>query len=153
MISCRLLRIEFNTRRLLDAMDRAKRRVLRRFGYAVREKALESISEAPLDTHAAAGQPPYSHAGARWTARAAKSHAAGKSIPGRGFAGIRYILYSVIGAESVIIGPASNRNRAITIAEILEEGKLGIDARPFMRPAYQQTLPALPGMWANSVKS
>lgn len=152
MFSCHLAKIEVDTRPVMDAVDRAKKTVHQRFGFAVREKALASISEAPYGDPAPAGQPPHSHAGARWAARAAKSHEAGKGIPrGRGFAGIRHILYNAT-SDNVIIGPASNRARPITIAQILEEGGLGVDARPFMGPAYQQTLPQLPGMWAGSVK-
>jgi len=70
-----------------------------------------------------------------------------------GFKGIKHILYAYDPAKrSVIIGPASNRKRSITIPEILENGELGISPRPLTGPAFEKVQPKLSEIWGSSVK-
>jgi len=66
---------------------------------------------------------------------------------------LKHILFAYEPAKrSVIIGPASNRKRSLTIPEILEEGKLNVAERPLIGPAFEKTKASLPSIWAQSVK-
>jgi len=82
-----------------------------------------------------------------------KRKAEGRLKAKPGFKGLKHILYAYDPAkQSVIIGPASNRKRSITIPEILEDGKLDVGQRPFMGPAFEKAKPSLPSLWSGSVK-
>lgn len=143
----------FDTARVKRRVDDATRRVLGHMGGLVRKSAIGSIREAPMNRHAPAGQPPFSHVSARRRAWNRRRKARGKDPIRGGFKGLKHILYSYEPSRrSVIAGPASNRTRSITIPEILEEGLRGIKARPFMGPALEREKPKFAGLWANSVK-
>jgi len=147
MIGVKCISWSFDSKAILAAVDKAERTVLKIFGFNVRKEAMGSIKETPEGVAAPAGGPPHAHV--RATKKAAKK--GGKKYGGPP-GGLRFIQYFVEGSRSVIIGPASNRTRSITIPEILEEGKLRVPQHPFMGPAFQRTLPRLPAMWAGSVK-
>ena len=137
----------FDDKKVLQAMARSTAQALSRFGAEVRKLARASIKESPGAS--AAGSPPHSHMAAIRRSR----KKAGKSP---GFAGLKYILYAYDRlARSVIIGPASNRTRSLTIPEILEKGKdpkHKVATRPFMSPAFEQSEKKLPSMWGKSIR-
>jgi len=146
-------RLFFDKAAVMNQMDTRARVALGKFGALVRKSAIASVKEAPPTKHAPAGSPPFSHMAARRRAINRKRKAEGRPKAKPGFKGLKHILYAYDPAkQSVIIGPASNRKRSITIPEILEDGKLGISNRPFMGPALEKTMPQLPALWAGSVK-
>ena len=144
----------FDDARILQAMDRATARALSRFGSEVRRVARTSIKESPGAS--AAGTPPHSHIAARRRAKNKVRKAAGQEPVKGGFAGLKFILFAYDPAgRSVIIGPASNRTRSLTIPEILEKGKdpkHKVATRPFMSPAFEQSEKKLPSMWGKSIR-
>ena len=89
-------------------------------------------------------------------ARNKKRKAQGQEPVKSGFAGLKFILFAYDRlARSVIIGPASNRTRSLTIPEILEKGadpKHKVARRPFMVPSLQSSEKQLPAIWAKSIK-
>jgi len=142
----------FDQAAVRNQMDTRSRAALGRFGALVRKTAIASVKEAPATRHAPAGSPPFSHVSARRRKLNQKRKAAGKKAVG-GFKGLKHVLFAYDPAKrSVIIGPASNRSRSITIPEILEEGKLDTAERPFMGPAFEKSRPKLDSLWAGSVK-
>jgi len=152
MIRMKTKQMFFDRQAVISRVDKATRKVLGHFGALVRKSAIASIKEAPAKRHAPPGSPPFSHMLARRRKINQRRKAEGKQ-PVRGFKGLKHILYAFEPVNrSVIIGPASNRSRSITIPEILEYGKLDVSRRPFMGPAFEREKPKLPAMWANSVK-
>ena len=143
----------FDRAAVASAMDTRARVALGKFGALVRKTAIASVREAPHGRHAPAGSAPFSHMAARRRAINRKRKAEGRPKAKPGFKGLKHILYAYDPAkQSVIIGPASNRKRSITIPEILEQGELGISSRPFMKPAFDTARPQLDSLWAGSVK-
>ena len=153
-IAARVKLLFFDDAKVLLAMDRATAKALSRFGAEVRRAARASIKESPGAS--AAGTPPHSHMAARRRARNKARKAAGQEPVKSGFAGLKFILFAYDPAgRSVIIGPASNRTRSLTIPEILEKGKdpkHKVATRPFMSPAFESSEKKLPAMWARSLK-
>jgi hypothetical protein len=142
----RLKRLSFSPRTVLDATDRATRRVLMRFGSFVRRTARQSIRRSKKISEP--GRPPKSHTGAVK----------------------RLIFFSYdSGPPSVVIGPALFRSRKVKQfplgLEALEyggairrRGRFGFrtkrrvyKARPFMGPAFDREHPKLSGMWKDSI--
>jgi len=154
MIGLRLDKSMFFDRRpVMDAVDAATRRVLSRFGYLVRKAARASIKESAGGS--SPGQPPHSHMRARRRRLNAKRRKEGQEPIKKGFEGLRFVLFAFNAeSRSVIIGPASNRSRSMTIPEILEYGEKDprVAARPFMGPSFEKEQKSLPSLWANSVK-
>jgi len=143
----------FDRQAVTGRVDKATRKVLGHFGALVRKSAIASIKEAPTTRHASTGSPPFSHMSAKRRKINQRRKAEGKQPVRGGFKGLKHILYAFEPVKrSVVIGPASNRSRAITIPEILEYGKLDVSRHPFMGPAFEQQKPKLPSLWANSVK-
>jgi len=143
----------FDRAAVANHMDTRARRALGKFGALVRKTAIASVKEAPHGRHAPAGAAPFSHMAARRRVINRKRKAEGRPKAKPRFKGLKHILYAYDPAkQSVIIGPASNRKRSITIPEILEDGKLGISSRPMMGPAFEQSKSKLPDLWASSVK-
>lgn len=125
----------FDIQAILRPTKKASLRVLAWFGGYVRKKARYSVKEKPKTERSLPGRPPYSH------------------MKGEAWPGIRFILYDVDSyTDTVIIGPASNRPRGLTIPEILEWGYCDVAARPFMGPAFEKGKERLDEFWANSVK-
>jgi len=146
-------RLFFDRRAIMRQMDTRARSALGKFGALVRKTAIASVKEAPHGRHAPAGSPPFSHMAARRRAINRKRKAEGRPKAKPGFKGLKHILYTYDPVKrSVIIGPASNRKRSITIPEILEEGKLNTGSRPFMGPAFEKAKPSLPALWSSSIK-
>jgi len=146
-------RLFFDRKAVANQMDTRARVALGKFGALVRKTAVASVKEAPHGRHAPAGSPPFSHMAARRRAINRKRKAEGRPKAKTGFKGLKHILYAYDPVKrSVIIGPASNRKRSITIPEILEAGELNTSARPFMGPAFEKSKSQLPSLWAGSVK-
>lgn len=142
----------FDSRKVISAVDRATRKVFGHFGGLVRKTAVRSIKTRARGT-SSPGQPPLDKLGAKRREENRRRKALGRKKAKAGFKGLKHILYAYeTTKKSVIIGPASNRTRSLTIPEILEEGKRNVTARPFMGPAFQQARQKLPAMWANSVR-
>ena len=153
MIHAKVTRMFFDRRAVIDAVDRATRKVLGHFGGLVRKAAHKSIEETSGPS--SPGRPPHSHMAARRRRINAQRRREGKPSLRGGFTGLKYILYAYEPAtRSVIIGPASNRSRSMTIPEILECGEKDpkVAARPFIGPAFEQERVKLPALWANSIK-
>lgn len=127
----------FDRKPVVDAVDRATRQVLSRFGAFVRQRARTSMKRRKGASPA--GSPPYAHLGL-----------------------IKQFLFFVFEAarRSVIIGPAQLNKATGDALEKLEYGgtatrrgqQVTYRARPFMRPAFQAELQGLPDLWRNSVK-
>lgn len=152
MIGMKVTKLFFDRPAVKRAADRGTRKVLNRFGGAVRLTARRSIAKAGKSKTTRisnAGEPPRSHTG---------------RLKG-------LILYAVdMTRRSVVIGPEKARSAvSADIPNVLEYGgvstveafgkrgkrvkrKVNIEARPFMGPAFQKIEPKLPSMWADSVK-
>jgi hypothetical protein len=127
----------FDRAKVVDATDRATRRVLSRFGAFVRRSSRSSIRRRKRVSRP--GEPPSSHNGLLK----------------------RFIFFGYDPASrSVVIGPQrltqNNRGQA---PALLEHGGTGTangkrvryHPRPFMGPAFEKEQPKLPAMWRNSV--
>lgn len=153
MIGMNVKLLFFDRQAVASRADAATRKVLGHFGALVRKAAIASIKEAPPARHAPPGSPPLSHVSARRRRINQRRKAEGKQPVRGGFKGLKHILYAYEPVNrSVIIGPASNRSRSITIPEILEEGMLNTAHRPFMGPAFEKIKPKLASLWASSVR-
>jgi hypothetical protein len=146
-------RLFFDKAAVMTQMDTRVRVALGKFGALVRKSAIASVKEAPPSRHSSAGSPPFSHMAAKRRAINRRRKAEGRPKAKPGFKGLTHILFAYEPAKrSVIIGPASNRKRSLTIPEILEEGKLDVAERPLMGPAFERARERLDDFWGQSVK-
>jgi len=135
----------FDSPKVKNAVDKATRKVLSRFGAFVRRTAKLSIRKRKKASEP--GKPPNSHTGLLK----------------------KFIFFGYDPAKrSVVIGPTRLNSTAAFVPPILEHGgttkiikrrrgrrvvvPVQIAARPFMRPAFHKELPKLPDMWRDSVK-
>jgi hypothetical protein len=132
-------RFFFDSKIVVEAMDRATRTVLSKFGAFVRTRARSSIRRRKKISEP--GQPPSSHAGP-----------------------LKELIFFAadLANQSVVIGPA--RFKDGSVPEILEYGgvsrivshgktvKVEIEPRPFMHPAMEEEQKNLPPLWANSLR-
>jgi len=142
-----LTKLFFDKAAVLDAVDKAQRRVLSRFGAFVRRTAKTSIRKSKKVSEA--GKPPRSHTGL-----------------------LKQFIFFAYDPETggVVIGPERLNAKIGSAPEVLEYGgtnvvatyrrrkvaqkrTIRVAARPFMNPALQKELPGLPAMWAGSVKA
>ena len=146
MIGMRLDKSTFFDRpKVMNAVDRATRRVLSKFGAFVRTTARSSIRRRKGAS--APGKPPSSHTGLLK----------------------RFIFFGYEpGNRSVVIGPARLNQKVGDAPHALEYGgtstvvegtqrnrttrRAKIAARPFMGPAFEKEKPQLPKLWSNSVR-
>jgi len=143
----------FDTRKVVNAMDRATRKAMSYFGGYVRKVAKNSMRRVPGAS--APGTPPHAHVGL------IKEHT--------------YYAYDPVG-RSVVIGPARLKSKSpygeITVPEVEEYGgdvqgvsieghhgarrKVRVQRRyperPFMRPAFEAAKERLSTFWADSVR-
>lgn len=129
----------FDRKAVMAAVDKARLRVLSKFGAYVRTTARRSIRKRKRVSDA--GSPPSSHTGRL-----------------RDFLFFAYDPRS----ESVVIGPAklnsTNAPEALEhggAAAVLSRGRrktAHIRARPFMGPAFAKELPGFDELWRDSVK-
>ncbi|MFW5679524.1 MAG: hypothetical protein ACOCYE_02070 [Pseudomonadota bacterium] len=131
----------FDRRQVIDAADRATRRVLSRFGAFVRTRSRSSIRRRRGS--APPGQPPRAHSGE-----------------------IKQILFRYEPADQgVVIGPVRLNSAPTpggkTVPELLEFGgrvrrdgrTLNYEPRPFMRPAFDKELDEkMPDLWRDSIR-
>ena len=129
----------FDRKKVVDATDRASRRVLSRFGAFVRQRARTSIRRRKGTS--TPGSPPHSHTGL-----------------------LRRLIFFGYDTRrrSVVIGPTA-LNSASEAPELLEHGgtttltrggkrvRARYRPRPFMGPALEAEQPKLPAMWHNSI--
>lgn len=134
---------------VVNAVDKATRRVLSRFGAYVRRTMKTSIRQSKKTS--APGSPPRSHAGLLK----------------------KFIFFAFDPASwSVVIGPERLNAKVGNVPEVLEHGgrntvatyrrrgrkrlvskrTVNIKARPYARPALEKEQPKLPAMWADSVR-
>ncbi len=143
----------FDRKAVMDAADKATRKVLSKFGAFVRTRSRTSIKKT--DRVSAPGSPPSSH----------DPHLLRS-----------FILFSYEPLRrSVVIGPAKVGGKIGNAPQALEEGgdseawesfwvgagpgrqrrrrlvKTTVRARPFMVPAFNAELPGVPALWANSI--
>jgi hypothetical protein len=134
----------FDRDKIINAVDKATRAVLAKFGAFVRQTAKKSIRKRKKSSDP--GKPPSSHTGLL-----------------KKFIFFAYDTQS----KSVVIGPAQLNSvvdsRALPALEYgglatIQERRGGllreipIKARPFMRPAFELEKPGLPAMWKDSVR-
>ena len=144
----------FNSKEVISAVDTATRKVLSKFGAFVRRTARQSIRKRKSVSKP--GQPPTNQTGKL------KRHI--------------YFGYDT-NKQSVVIGP-QQLSGTLTVLSALEYGGTSyvrenkqvpgprggmvrlktkravyIRPRPFMGPAFQKELPQLPELWRNSVKT
>ena len=137
----------FDTKKVIDVVDRATRKVLSKFGAYVRTAAKSSIRKRKAIS--APGQPPSSHAG----------H-------------LKRLIYFGFDSDrrSVVIGPVPfKQGEAPALLEQdhvpgtmrrvarfdRKRGRRRVmtyRARPFMGPAFEREKAKLPALWANSIK-
>jgi len=144
MIRAKVKELFFDRKAVQDAVSRAERKVLSRFGAFVRQRARGLIRTRRRTSNP--GDPPSSHVGLYK----------------------RNIFFAYDRSErSVFIGPVLLREGS-TVPSALEHGgmsfviepRLGIKrrrqitvaARPHMRPAFEAELPKAAGLWKNQVK-
>lgn len=143
MIDFRIKDLFFDQKRVLRAVDKAKRAVLSRAGAFIRQTARNLIRKRK--SSAPPGQPPSSHEGS-----------------------LRRLIYFGYdpASDSVVVGPVGFRNSPAPHA--LEYGgktevkrrrcgkvvrtRVTIEQRAFMGPALEKERPSLPKRWANSVR-
>lgn len=134
----------FDRSAVLNAVTRAERQILSKFGAYVRTAARTSIRRRIRPS--LPGQPPSSHTGL-----------------------LRNFIFFVYDARrhSVLVGPVRLHQKAGEVPATLEYGgtsavfdrqlrrmrPIVIKARPYMRPALAREQPKLPALWANSVTS
>lgn len=133
----------FDRQKVIDATDRASRRVLSRFGAFVRQRARTSIRKRKGTS--APGKPPHSHVGLLR----------------------RFIFFGYDPRKrSVVIGPTALSNSNGEAPSLLEYGgttrirdtrngrrrTARFRGRPYMGPALEAEQPKLPSMWRDSVK-
>lgn len=138
----------FDNAKVINAVDRASRSVLSKFGAFVRTAAKSSIR--PRKKSSKPGHPPTSHSGLLK----------------------KFIFFGYSQQQtSVVIGPAKLNQKIGNAPEVLEYGgkstifawdskakvktkqTVRIAARPYMRPAFAKNLPKLPALWRNSVRA
>lgn len=130
----------FDRQTVMNAVNRAERRVLSKFGAFVRRGAKSSIRKRKSVSEP--GRPPSSHTGL-----------------------LRKMIFFVYEPHrgSVVIGPVE-LNKGTDAPRLLEHGgqvirreknqrkRLVYRPRPFMGPAFERELPQLPAMWRDSVR-
>lgn len=143
----------FDRQAVIDATDRAERKVLSRFGAFTRRGARSSIRRRKRS--AKPGGPP-------------SAHSRDKTVT------LKNILFAYdSNTRSVVIGPVRLNGRKGNVPRLLEEGGRTTLIRrryrrgqrvlirepatyhkfPYMGPAFQKELPKVPQMWAGSVKA
>ena len=145
MFDMRIKKLFFDRRAVIDAVSRAKRKVLSRMGAFIRTAARSSIRKRKGVS--APGSPPHSHTGLLK----------------------RFIFFGYDPqTDSVVIGPAK-LNKGGEAPHVLEFGgttvvekrrlsgkherrRVNIRPRPYMGPALQKEQSKLPPMWAGSIK-
>lgn len=150
----------FDRARVIQAMDRAARRNLSKFGAFVRTRARTSLRYR--NKPSSAGSPPHVHKTLTRTKTSKKGKVSKQSVsPLRDF-----LFFAYDGSrKSVVIGPVKLNDRQGSVPEVLEHGgssvirdSLGrqrsvvIAARPFMRPALDATRKELPSIWRDSIQ-
>ena len=143
MIGMRINQVKglfFDAPAVMNAVERAERQVLSRFGAFVRRGARSSIRKRKAIS--GAGSPPSSHVGLL------KRHI--------------FFIYDRQ-KSSVVIGPIL-LNKGTDAPELLEHGgqvvrrrknkrvRMTYSPRPFMGPAFEREQPKLPAMWRDSVR-
>lgn len=125
-ISTRVKELWFDRQAVTQAVDRACRQKLARFGYLVMRDARESIRKRKAPS--SPGQPPSSHTGLLR----------------------RFIFFSYDPARrAVLIGP-TKLGKSGDQPHALEFGRGRLVPRPYMRPAFARQLERnMPGIWRN----
>jgi len=130
----------FDQKRVIDAVSKAQRKVLSRFGAYVRRTARSSIRKRKRVSEP--GSPPSSHTGL-----------------------LKRTIYFVYEPqrESVIIGPTL-LGKGTDAPRLLEHGgtvvrrkrkkrvRMAYRPRPFMQPAFEKEQSTLPALWRDSVR-
>lgn len=137
-------RLFFSTDEVIAAVSKGTRKALARAAGFIRQVARRSMRPAPYGTHAPPGHPPYTHQG-----------------------NVRRFLYFgwLKESKTVVIGPVKLA-RSTDAPHTLEwsgETKVPrfwkskrrvvkVEARPYMAPALQKSLPRIPEFWRKSVE-
>lgn len=142
----------FDREKVINAVDRATRRVLSKFGAFVWRRAKSSIRKRKKASKA--GQPPSSHSGLLKDLiffsfdPAATSVVIGPTLINRPTGAPEILEY---GGEAEIRG-SQFRTRQGKVVREKTTRKIKIQPRPYMGPAFEAEKPGLPAMWANSVR-
>lgn len=123
----------FNTKEVEDAVDKAERNVLSKFGAYTRSDAKKSM----------------------------RRRKKGPSEPGKPPRVVTGLLKSFLffgydkSAQSVVVGPAllTGFKKAGEALPALEYGSTKVEARPYMNPAFKRQLDEhMPDMWKDSIR-
>lgn len=154
----------FDRNKVVDAVEKGRRKALSKAGAFVRTRARTSIRYR--NQSSSAGQPPSGHRSMMWMKKKKDGTVKPQlSSPLREFMFFAYDESS----KSVVIGPALLNSTAArhaepqggeTVPEVLEQGgvvrvpgrkAMRISARPYMQPAYQAERTSIMAAWANSI--
>lgn len=148
-IGFKLKRISFDQKIVINAKDRATRRVLMKFGSFVRRTAKQSIRKGKAIS--VPGKPPKSHSGEL------KKLIFFSYEPRKQNVVIGPLLFrstkvkqSPLGLEALEYGGFITHKRKGTLG--LRSKRFRFRARPFMAPAFEKEHPKLSGMWKNSIR-
>jgi len=143
MIDLRIKEMFFDRQVVVSAVDKARLKVLSKFGAFVRQTARQSLVKRKRQI-SLPGRPPYSHTGILK----------------------RFIFFGFDSStKSVVIGPAPMGNTPEALPALEHGGmttvkphgrfktsrRVAIDARPFMVPAFEREQAKLPELWIDSV--
>lgn len=151
----------FDKKKVIDAVDRATRKIFSKFGANVRKRAQKSLEYAKGISRP--GRPPHAHK----TITVKKTSKSTGRVRFRSVSFLREFLFFAFepSTKTVVIGPA-RLNSTVTSDALsaleyggqsvkVERGKrkrINIQARPFMGPAAKAETPGLPAMWRDSVR-
>ena len=150
----------FDRSAVITRMKKATMRNLSKFGAYVRTRARTSLRYR--DKPSMPGQPPHAHKTMRRTKTSKKGKVSTQSV-----SPLRDFLFFAADQSrtSVVIGPARLSGRLGDAPSALEYGgssvvrapgggtrTVQIAARPFMRPAFEDTKDKLPEIWRNSLQ-
>lgn len=145
----------FDRKIIVDAVSKARIRVLSKMGAFVRRTARSSIRKRKKPSPP--GKPPSSHVGLLKQFlffsydRSTESVVVGPALITRPSGAPETLEYggrATIERQRFVSGPKyGNRVRRVK-----EKHKVRISKRPFMRPALKAELPNFAGLWANSIR-
>jgi hypothetical protein len=142
----------FDRKAVIDAVDKATRKVLSKFGAFVRTSARSSIRTAK--GRSKPGRPPHSHSGLLkrflffgWDPSSRSVVIGPEKLNGKNYGDAPDVLEH--GGDTVIKGYPLSRAQ---IKKYPNGKKIIIKKRPYMDPALEKNIDLLPPMWRNSVK-
>ena len=154
----------FDRAKVINAVDKAARKILSKVGAFIRQDAKQSIRPArmkPLGALSEKERKSYERRVREWKARGKGGPKPRRPLqhsrpgdPPRSILGLlRKLIFFVWdpARKSVVIGPAKINSKS-DAPSALEHGAGKIRRRPYMQPAYERNKAKIAAMWRNSVK-